>query len=146
VWSPTDTGRAPRGFTLIELLVVIAVISVLASLIGPTVFRNVGDARVAAAKAQIELLELALEQYRMDNAYYPSTEQGLDALRVAPAGDPPAPNWRGPYLKKPVPLDPWNHPYAYLSPGTTNPDRFDLMSYGRDGKAGGEGEDADIGP
>ena len=146
MWSPTDTGRAPRGFTLIELLVVIAVISVLASLIGPTVFRNVGDARVAAAKAQIELLELALEQYRMDNAYYPSTEQGLDALRVAPAGDPPALNWRGPYLKKPVPLDPWNHPYAYLSPGTTNPDRFDLMSYGRDGKPGGEGEDTDIGP
>lgn len=132
------------GFTLIELLVVIAVISVLAGLIGPIVFRNVGDAKVAAARAQIELLGLALEQYRLDNDHYPSTAQGLAALWSAPAGDPPARNWRGPYVRKAVPLDPWGRPYVYASPGTEHPESYDLLSYGRDGQPGGEGEDADV--
>ena len=129
-------GRAPRGFTLIEILVVIAVISVLAGLVGPMVFRNVGDAKLAAAQAQIELLGLALEQYRLDNDYYPSTAQGLEALRAPPVGEPAARNWRGPYLKKPVPLDPWARPYAYHSPGVTNPLGYDLRSHGRDGREG----------
>lgn len=136
--------RTKGGFTLIELLVVIAVISVLASLIGPMVFRNVGDAKVAAAQAQIELLGLALDQYRLDNDYYPSTEQGLQALWSAPTGDPAPRNWRGPYLRKPVPLDPWDHPYAYASPGTEHAESYDLVSHGRDGQPGGQGEDADI--
>jgi general secretion pathway protein G len=104
-------SRKARGFTLIELLVVIVVIAVLAGLVGPMVFRNVGDAKVTAAKAQLELFGLALDQYRLDNDYYPSTTQGLEALRTAPAGEPPARNWRGPYLRKAVPLDPWDAPY-----------------------------------
>jgi general secretion pathway protein G len=131
---------------LIELLVVIVVISLLAGLVGPLVFRNVGDAKVSAAKAQIELLGLALDQYRLDNDYYPSTAQGLAALRDAPTGEPAARNWRGPYLRKAVPLDPWGRPYLYVSPGLQNPTSYDLLSYGRDGQPGGTGEDADINP
>lgn len=136
--------RARAGFTLIEMLVVIAVIAVLAGLVAPMVFHNVGDARVSAAKAQVELLGLALDQYRLDNGYYPSTAQGLEALRTAPAGDPPARNWRGPYLKKPVPVDPWGRSYLYKCPSDSNADGYDLVTYGRDGQPGGEGEDADI--
>ena len=136
--------RPSAGFTLIELLVVIVVITILAGLVGPMVFRNVGDAKVTAAKAQLELFGLALDQYRLDNDYYPSTAQGLDALRSPPAGDPAARNWRGPYLKKPVPLDPWGRPYLYKSPGEKNVTTYDLLTYGRDGKVGGTGEDADI--
>ena len=133
-----------RGFTLIELLVVITVIAILAGLVGPMVFRNVGDAKVSAAKAQLELFALALDQYRLDNDYYPSTAQGLEALRAAQQGDPPAHNWRGPYLRKAIPPDPWGRPYVYRSPGTDNPNGYDLLSYGRDGKPGGEGEDRDL--
>ena len=134
-----------RGFTLIELIVVIVVISLLAGLVGPLVFRNVGDAKVSAAKAQIELFSLALDQYRLDNDYYPSTAQGLESLRTQPAGEPAARNWRGPYLRKMVPLDPWGRSYVFVSPGQRNPSSFDLLSYGRDGQPGGTGEDADIG-
>ena len=133
-----------RGFTLIEMLVVIVVIAILAGLVGPLVFRNVGDAKVSAAKAQIEIFGLALDQYRLDNDYYPSTAQGLEALRTLPAGDPPARNWRGPYLKKAVPLDPWGRAYVYRSPADSNATGIDLVCYGRDGQPGGSGEDADI--
>ena len=136
-------SRSTKGFTLIEMLVVITVIAILAGLVGPMVFRNVGDAKVTAAKAQLELLSLALEQYRLDNDYTPSTVQGLEALRTPPQGEPQPRNWRGPYLRKPVPLDPWGHPYVYRSPGEHNP--YDLFSLGRDGHEGGTGEDADIG-
>ncbi len=136
--------RTDRGFTLIEIMVVIAVIAVLAGLVAPMVFRNVGDAKVSAAKAQMDLFALALDQYRLDNDYYPSTSQGLEALRAQPAGDPSAQNWRGPYLRKPVPLDPWGHAYVFISPGASNPTGYDLMSYGRDGQPGGTGEDADV--
>lgn len=139
-----SADRAPGGFTLIELLVVIAVISVLASVIGPMVFRNVGDAKVTAAQAQIELFGLALDQYRLDNDYYPSTAQGLTALWTAPTGDSAPRNWRGPYVRKPIPLDPWNHPYVYVSPGPEHPESYDLVSHGRDGQPGGQGEDADV--
>jgi general secretion pathway protein G len=135
----------PRGFTLIELLVVIVVISVLAGLVGPMVFRNVGDAKVAAARAQLELFALALDQYRLDNDYYPTSGQGLEALRTMPTGDPIPRNWRGPYLRKPVPHDPWGRPYTYVSPTGGSADRYELMSLGRDGRPGGEGEDADLG-
>ena len=136
-------SRSTRGFTLIELLVVITVIAILAGLVGPMVFRNVGDAKVTAARAQLELLSLGLEQYRLDNDDTPSTAQGLEALRTAPQGEPQPHNWRGPYLRKPVPLDPWGHPYIYRCPGEHNP--YDLFSLGRDGHEGGTGEDADIG-
>jgi len=108
------------------------------------VFHNVGDAKVSATKAQIELFALALDAYRLDNDYYPSTTQGLGALRDSPTGDPEAHNWRGPYLRKAIPLDPWGRPYAYKSPGEANRDSYDLISYGRDGQPGGTGEDADV--
>lgn len=133
-----------RGFTLIEMLVVIVVIAILAGLVGPLVFRNVGDAKVSAAKAQLEIFGLALDQYRLDNDYYPSTAQGLEALREQPQGEPPARNWRGPYLKKPVPLDPWGRAYLYQSPADSNATGYDLATYGRDGRPGGTGEDADL--
>jgi len=133
-----------RGFTLIEILVVITVIAILAGLVGPMVFRNVGDAKISAARAQIELFTLALDQYRLDNDCYPGTTQGLAALRERPSGEPQARNWRGPYLRKTIPLDPWGRPYTYKSPGDVNAESYDLLSLGRDGQPGGTGEDADI--
>ena len=132
------------GFTLIELLVVITVIAILAGLVGPMVFRNVGDAKMSAARAQIELFALALDQYRLDNDFYPVTGQGLTALRERPTGEPDARNWRGPYLRKGVPVDPWGRAYTYSSPGQVNRESYDLISLGRDGQPGGTGEDADV--
>ncbi|MGH7533421.1 MAG: type II secretion system major pseudopilin GspG, partial [Gemmatimonadales bacterium] len=135
----------PRsGFTLIEILVVITVIAILASLVAPEVFRNVGDARSTEAKAQMESFALALDTYRLDNLDYPSTAQGLVSLVQAPTGPPMPVNWRGPYLRRGVPNDPWGRPYIYRKPGTANPNSYDLLSYGRDGVAGGTGEDADL--
>jgi general secretion pathway protein G len=132
-----------RGFTLIEIIVVIAVVAILASLVSPMVFRNVSDAKVSAARAQIEIFALALDAFRLDNDRYPTTEEGLSVLRTEPTGDS-IPRWRGPYLRKEVPLDPWGHAYVYLSPGGVNVSSYDLSSLGRDGASGGESEDADI--
>ena len=136
-------NRKSAGFTLIEVLVVIVVIAILATLIAPNIFRNVGDARVATARTQIETLATALDSYRLDNGGYPSTGQGLNALWQRPASNPP-PNWREPYVRKPVPRDPWGHEFIYISPGKVNPQSYDLLSYGADGKPGGEGDNADI--
>lgn len=136
--------RRTGGFTLIEILVVITVIAIMAGLVAPMVFRNVGDAKVSATKAQIELFALALDAYRLDNDFYPSTMQGLQALRSRPDGEPEARNWRGPYLRKEVPLDPWGRAYVYTSPGQANGESYDLLSHGRDGTVGGTGEDWDI--
>jgi general secretion pathway protein G len=138
VSSSTDR----RGFTLLELLVVITVLSVLATIVSPMVFQNVGDAKVTAARTQIETLGLALDAYRLDSDYYPSTQQGLAALVTAPSGEPAPRRWRGPYLKRGVPEDPWGHPYLYRA---LDADRYELRSLGRDGAAGGTGEDADVG-
>ncbi|HWG52760.1 MAG TPA: type II secretion system major pseudopilin GspG [Gemmatimonadaceae bacterium] len=133
-----------KGFTLLELLVVLAIIATLVAVVAPSVFRNVGDAKTDAAKSQIEIFALALDSYRLDNDVYPSTQQGLAALRAMPvAGDHPR-NWRGPYLRKDVPLDPWGRPYVYVAPGIENPASYDLYTLGRDGKTGGDGEDADL--
>ena len=145
-WTRRTGGQADRrtGFTLIEILVVIAVIAILASIVTPMVFRKVADAKVSSARAQIEILATALDSYRLDNDYYPSTAQGLGALRTRPTGQPPAGNWRGPYVRKEVPLDPWQKPYIYQSPGKINGESYDLLSLGRDGQPGGEGEDADV--
>ena len=134
---------ARTGFTLIEVLVVIVVIAILATFVAPDLFRNVGDARVAAARTQIETLGTALDAYRLDNGSYPSTAQGLGALWERPTIAPPA-NWKSPYLRKAVPEDPWGHAYVYLSPGRVNPQSYDLLSYGADGRVGGEGENADV--
>ncbi len=136
--------RSRGGFTLIEILVVIAVIALLAALVAPNVFQHVGTAKDVVARSQIEMLSAALDAYRLDNGRYPTTDQGLSALFDAPTIEPLPSNWRGPYLRKQVPLDPWNNPFVYVSPGTLSRLGFDLYSLGADGKVGGLGEDADI--
>ena len=139
-----ETRRTRRaGFTLIEVLVVIVVIAILATLVAPNLFRNVDDARVATARTQIETFGTALDAYRLDNGTYPSSAQGLNALWERPTTNAP-PNWRSPYLRKAVPKDPWGHDYVYLAPGKVNPSSYDLLSYGADGRPGGDGDNADI--
>ena len=135
-------NKRTRGFTLLELLVVIVIIGLLAGYVAPRYFSQVGKSEIQVAKAQIESFEKALDQYRLDNRHYPSVEQGLDALVTKPENETA---WAGPYLKKAVPLDPWGKPYVYKSPGERNPSGYDLYTLGRDGKPGGEGEDADVG-
>jgi len=132
------------GFTLIEILVVIVVIAVLAGLVAPNVFKHVGEAKSVSARSQIEMLGAALDAYRLDTGRYPATDQGLGALWQAPVQEPRPATWRGPYLRKEVPLDPWGRPYIYRSPGEQNPGGYDLVSYGADGQPGGEGEAADV--
>jgi general secretion pathway protein G len=135
--------RRRSAFTLIEILVVIVVIAILATLVAPNVFQHVGTAKSTTAKSQIEMMASALDAYRLDTGSYPSTQQGLVALQELPSIDPPT-NWRGPYLRKAVPLDPWGRGYVYVFPGEANPNGFDLFSYGADGQLGGEGENADV--
>ena len=132
--------RKTRGFTLLELLVVIVIVGLLAGYVAPKYFSQVGKSEVQVARAQVESLEKALDQFRLDMRRYPTAEEGLEALVSKPAN---AATWSGPYLKKAVPNDPWGHAYVYRTPGAKG--EFDLFSYGRDGKAGGAGEDADIG-
>ena len=136
--------RRRSGFTLLELVVVIIVLGLLAGIVAPQIIGRLSEAKSTTAKTQIELLSVALDGYRLDNGSYPTTDQGLAALRERPTRLPVPTNWRGPYLRKPVPLDPWGRPYVYRAPGERNPSAFDLESLGRDGKPGGEGEDADL--
>jgi general secretion pathway protein G len=136
--------KPPQGFTLIELLVVIIVLGLLAGLVGPQIVGHVSEAKTATARTQLDLLGVALDSYRLDNGTYPSTEQGLPALRNRPTRDPVPMNWRGPYLRKEVPLDPWGRPYLYAGPLAKGAGGFELRTLGQDGKPGGEGEDADI--
>jgi general secretion pathway protein G len=142
--SSNRRHRSVRGFTLIELLVVIAIIATLAAVVAPAVFRNVGDAKVSAAKSQIDIFALALDSYRLDNDVFPTSAQGLEALRTLPTTGEPPHNWRGPYLRKTIPRDPWGRAYLYVSPGKDNPTSYDVYTLGRDGVVGGDGEDADI--
>ena len=129
-----------RGFTLLELLVVMVIIGLLSAYVGPRLFGQIGKSEVKVAKAQIESLQKALDQYRIDVGHYPSTEQGLAALLLKPTDEA---RWAGPYLAKALPNDPWGRAYQYRMPGERG--ELDLLSYGRDGRAGGEGDDADIG-
>ena len=122
-------SKRQSGFTLLELLVVIVIIGLLARYVAPRYFSQVGKSETQVARAQIDALEKALDHYRLDKRRYPTSEEGLAALQ--------------PYLKKTLPNDPWGRPYVYRTPGQRA--EFDLFSYGRDGKAGGAGEDADIG-
>jgi len=134
-----------RGFTLIEIMVVIVILGILAGLVLPRFMGRTEEAKRVKAKLQIENLEAALKLYKLDNGTYPTTEQGLEALVQKPATGAVSANWReGGYLEKgKIPLDPWNRPYVYVSPGVKNKD-FDLKSLGGDGEEGGEGESADI--
>lgn len=136
--------RSERGFTLMELLVVLAIIGMLAAVVSPLVFRHVEDAKRTTTAAQLEALNVALETYALDNGIYPTTAQGLEALRVAPVVPPLAPNWRGPYLRGRIPRDGWGRPFRYESPGVTNTDAYDLFSFGKDGREGGNGADEDL--
>jgi general secretion pathway protein G len=134
-------SRAQAGFTLIELMVVLLIIGVLAALIVPNVLDRADDARVTAAKTDVNNLMQALKLYKLDNQRYPSTEQGLQALLTKPTTAPVPPNWKS-YLDQ-LPNDPWGKAYIFLNPGIKG--EVDVMSFGADGQAGGEGKNADIG-
>jgi general secretion pathway protein G len=139
--SQRNNTHLQLGFTLIELMVVLVIIGVLAALIVPNVLNRADDARVTAARTDVNNLMQALKLYRLDNQRYPSTEQGLAALVKKPAAGPEPMNWK-PYLDK-LPNDPWGRPYQYMNPGLQS--EVDVLSFGADGQAGGEGKNADIG-
>jgi general secretion pathway protein G len=132
--------RSRAGVTLIEMLVVVMIIALFAALVAPSMFKQSDKARVTAAQAQINNFTTALGSYKLDPGVFPTTEEGLQALRVAPNN---LAQWQGPYLPKEVPLDPWRRPYIYKYPGEHG-DEPDIISYGADGQAGGDGINADI--
>ncbi|HUS24073.1 MAG TPA: type II secretion system major pseudopilin GspG [Candidatus Binatia bacterium] len=136
--------RAQAGFTLIEIMVVVVILGILAAIVVPRLAGEPDKARVAKARQDIRALESALQLYRLDNYYYPTTQQGLEALVQKPDGEPPARNWKpGGYVAK-LPKDPWGVAYQYLQPGVKGGD-YDIFSLGADGKPGGDSVDADIG-
>jgi len=136
--------RHERGFTLIEIMAVVLIIGLLSTLVGLAIFPQIDKARVNTARTQLSMLDSALEAYRMDNASFPTSEQGLTALISPPAEARNA--QPGGYLReRRVPDDPWGHPFQYEFPGSHNQHGYDLWSFGADGSPGGEGTDADIG-
>ena len=138
--SKARPQKPSRGFTLIELLVVMVIIGLLGALVAPRLFKNVAKSKITATKAQIANFQTALGAYKLDTGTFPTTEEGLQALRDRPSS---ARNWEGPYLPKEIPLDPWGSPYVYKFPGDHG-DEPDIISYGADGREGGDGENADI--
>ena len=131
--------RSINGFTLLELLVVMVIIGLLVGYVGPRYFSQIGKSEVKAARTQIDAFEKATEQFRLDTGKFPTDEQGLNSLFVRPATEP---RWQGPYLKKMPPPDPWGNPYVYRT-GGSNGD-FEILSLGKDGTPGGDGDAADI--
>ncbi|MBK9168517.1 MAG: type II secretion system major pseudopilin GspG [Bryobacterales bacterium] len=138
--NPRKRLRRQAGVTLIEMLVVVTIIALFATLVAPNIFKQSDKARVVAAQTQINNFLLGLAQYKMATGNFPTSEQGLEALRTRPAN---ANNWDGPYLRKEVPLDPWGNPYVYKFP-SEHGDEPELISYGADGQPGGDGINADI--
>ena len=137
--KPAARSGATAGFTLLELLVVLVIIGLLAGYVGPKYFSQLGKSEAKVARAQMDAIEKALDHYRLDVGRYPTTEQGLAVLYVRPQNEP---KWAGPYLKKEVPPDPWGRAYQYRSPGQHG--EYDLLSFGKDGQAGGTAEATDI--
>ncbi|GMV88396.1 MAG: type II secretion system protein GspG [Chthonomonas sp.] len=137
-----DMKTRKRGFTLIELLVVILILAILAAAVVPRIIGRTDDAKRAKALQDITQLGAAMQQFRLDVGRYPTTEEGTEALRTQPSD---ADGWRGPYVEKAIPLDPWGFPYIYEYPGADD-DSFIIESYGQDGNPGGEGNAADISP
>ena len=133
--------RSRRAFTLIELMVVILILAILAALVVPKVLSRTGDAKLSAAKSDLSALAGAGQQFQLDARRLPTTEEGLQALRVEPSG---VQAWRGPYLNKDIPTDPWGNDYEYQTPGTAGRDSFVIRSFGSDGAEGGDGDAADI--
>jgi general secretion pathway protein G len=132
-----------RGFTLIEVMIVVVILGILAVTIVPAIMDRPDDAKLAAAKSDVAVILQQLKIYKLDNGFYPSTDQGLQALVTKPTANPAPSNWRqSGYLSK-LPVDPWKHPYQYLSPGVKS--EIDVFSLGADGQPGGEGKNADIG-
>jgi general secretion pathway protein G len=128
-----------KGFTLMELLLVLVIISMLAALVGPTLYQRIKPAKQSAARAQLANFGTALDAFFVDTERYPTTQEGLGALRTKPENSD---KWEGPYLKKEVPMDPWGHPYIYRAPGRSG--GFEIFSFGADGREGGDAENADI--
>lgn len=139
----THTYNKQQGFTLIEIMVVVVIIGILAGVVGPKMFGQVGKARTSTAKSNIRGIEAALDSYKLDNFDYPGTDQGLEALVTKPSGSPEPRSYApGGYMKR-LPKDPWKRDYLYLNPGEHG--AIDIYSLGKDGQPGGEGEDEDIG-
>ncbi|MCB2184662.1 MAG: type II secretion system major pseudopilin GspG [Desulfobulbaceae bacterium] len=131
--------RCQGGFSLMELMIVMVILGLLASLVGPAMFKKLGTAKQKTAKTQIGMLMAAMDAYRLDVGHYPAQTDGLEALVVNPGED----KWDGPYLQKGVPADPWDNPYQYANPGEHG--EIDIVSLGGDSREGGEKEDADVG-
>ena len=141
--DPMTRFRKTRGFTLIEIMIVVVILGILAAIIVPKLTDQPEKARAVKAQQDIRAVESAIQLYKLDNFYYPSTQQGLEALVTRPSGDPQARNYKqGGYLPR-LPKDPWGQPYQYLSPGVKG--EYDVFSYGADGKPGGESVDTDVG-
>lgn len=131
--------KKQTGFTMMELLIVLVIIGLLAALVGPTLYKQISPAKASVAKAQIQNFMSALDAYFIDTGRFPSSQQGLGALRDKPSS---VSGWNGPYLQKELPSDPWGNPYVYRSPGRNG--GYEIISYGSDGAAGGEGDARDI--
>ncbi len=135
-----------RGFTLLEILAVLTLLAFILTMVAPNIIKNLNKGKRDAAVAQVNALKSVLNTYYIDNSSYPSTEQGLKALTEKPAQPPVPENWNGPYLEDgKIPKDPWGRELHYKSPGTHNPEKFDVFSLGRDNAEGGTGDDADVG-
>ena len=135
----SDKRAWATGFTLMELLLVLVIIGMLAALVGPTLYQRIKPAKQSAARAQLANFSTALDAFDVDCERYPTTQEGLAALRERPEG---AEKWNGPYLTKEIPNDPWGHPYVYRAPGRSG--GYEILSYGADGREGGDGDNADI--